>query len=203
MLISAMPSAISRICMPSALACGISSMNCRAIVTLSAVIGISCQSPLSTTPDQRGPESAGGRLLNPWAAPIIGRKRGNGMTEKKLSFKEMCAKFDVTPRTLRYYEYIELLQPERDGRSRWYGPKEVARMTLILRGRKFGFQLEDIRQWLLIYEKEGTDAQMRAWITMADEQLAHLEEERRQLDEAMNELRALRDQTIESLDTPA
>ena len=56
----------------------------------------------------------------------------------RLSFKEMCAKFDVTPRTLRYYEYIELLQPERDGRARWYGPREVARMTLILRGRRFG-----------------------------------------------------------------
>ncbi len=125
------------------------------------------------------------------------------MSGTRLSFKEMCATFNVTPRTLRYYEYIELLAPERDGRARCYGPREIARMTLILRGRKFGFQLEDIRQWLLIYEKEGTDAQMRAWITMADEQLAHLEEERRQLDEAMNELRALRDQTIESLDTPA
>ena len=78
------------------------------------------------------------------------------MGEQKLSFKDMCSKFDVTPRTLRYYEYIELLEPERDGRSRFYGPREVARMKLILRGRKFGFQLEDIRQWLLIYENEGT-----------------------------------------------
>jgi len=121
------------------------------------------------------------------------------MTEKKLSFKEMCAKFDVTPRTLRYYEYIELLQPERDGRSRWYGPKEVARMTLILRGRKFGFQLEDIRQWLLIYENEGTEAQMRAWIELADRQLAELDEQRKQLDEAIDELQSLRDETVASL----
>ncbi|WP_292290599.1 MerR family DNA-binding transcriptional regulator [Marivita sp.] len=121
------------------------------------------------------------------------------MTEKKLSFKEMCAKFDVTPRTLRYYEYIELLQPERDGRSRWYGPKEVARMTLILRGRKFGFQLEDIRQWLLIYENEGTEAQMRAWIELADRQLAELDEQRKQLDEAIDELQSLRDETVATL----
>ena len=117
------------------------------------------------------------------------------MTDQRLSFKEMCAKFDVTPRTLRYYEYIELLQPERDGRSRWYGPKEVARMTLILRGRKFGFQLEDIRQWLLIYEQDGTDAQMRAWIDLADRQLAELDEQRRQLDAAITELQKLRDDT--------
>lgn len=82
------------------------------------------------------------------------------MADDRLSFKEMCAEFDVTPRTLRYYEYIELLQPDREGRSRFYGPRECARMKLILRGRKFGFQLEDIRQWLLIYEHEGTEAQM-------------------------------------------
>ena len=122
------------------------------------------------------------------------------MSEPRLSFKEMCAKFDVTPRTLRYYEYIELLQPDREGRSRWYGPREVARMTLILRGRKFGFQLEDIRQWLLIYEKDGTETQMRTWIEMADRQLQELAEQRSQLDEAIDELRTLRDETKASLD---
>jgi DNA-binding transcriptional MerR regulator len=121
------------------------------------------------------------------------------VTDKSISFKEMCARFDVTPRTLRYYEYIELLQPERDGRARWYGPREVARMTLILRGRKFGFQLEDIRQWLLIYEKEGTEAQMRTWVDMADRQLEELAEQKRQLDEAMDELRSLRAETARAL----
>ena len=121
------------------------------------------------------------------------------MSDNRISFKEMCARFDVTPRTLRYYEYIELLQPDRDGRARWYGPREVARMTLILRGRKFGFQLEDIRQWLLIYEKEGTEAQMRAWIEMADRQLAELGEQKRQLEEAMQELRDLRSDTAKAL----
>lgn len=122
------------------------------------------------------------------------------MANPRLSFKEMCAKFDVTPRTLRYYEYIELIQPDREGRSRWYGPKEIARMTLILRGRKFGFQLEDIRQWLLIYEQEGTDAQMRAWIDLADRQLAELDEQRKQLDDAIAELKNLRDETAANLE---
>lgn len=117
------------------------------------------------------------------------------MADKTLTFKEMCAEFDVTPRTLRYYEYIELLQPERDGRARFYGPRECARMKLILRGRKYGFQLEDIRQWLLIYEKEGTSAQMQTFVEMADLQLQELENQRRQLDEAMSELRRMRDET--------
>lgn len=121
------------------------------------------------------------------------------MSETRLSFKEMCAKYDVTPRTLRYYEYIELLQPERAGRTRIYGPRECARMTLILRGRKFGFALEDIRQWLLIYEREGTEAQMRSWIALADRQLAGLAEQRRQIDEAMAELKHLRDETAATL----
>ncbi len=125
---------------------------------------------------------------------------GDNMTDQRLSFKDMCAKFDVTPRTLRYYEYIELLQPEREGRSRFYGPKEVARMTLILRGRKFGFQLEDIRQWLLIYENEGTQAQMRAWIELADRQLSELDEQRKQLDDAITELQTLRNDTAKTLD---
>lgn len=121
------------------------------------------------------------------------------MTER-LTFKEMCAKFEVTPRTLRYYEYIELLQPERDGRSRYYGPREVARMTLILRGRKFGIKLEEMRQWLLIYENEGTKAQMQAFLEMADKQLSELKEQRDQLSQAIDELTQLRADTAASLD---
>jgi len=110
------------------------------------------------------------------------------MPEKKLSFKEMCAEFDVTPRTLRYYEYIELLQPERDGRSRFYGARERARMKLIMLGRKFGFQLEGIRQWLLLYENDGNETQNKAFVDMADRQMKELEVQRQQLDEAISEL---------------
>ncbi len=122
------------------------------------------------------------------------------MADDRWSFKQMCAQFDVTPRTLRYYEYIELLEPDREGRSRFYGPRERARMKLILRGRKFGFQLEDIRQWLLIYEKEGNEAQMRAWIKLADGQLGELDEQRKQLDEARAELQDLRDRVAGELE---
>jgi len=121
------------------------------------------------------------------------------MSSQRLTFKEMCAKFEVTPRTLRYYEYIELLAPEREGRSRYYHPREVARMTLIMRGRRFGIKLEQLRQWLLIYEKEGSEAQMAAFVDMADEQLASLYEQREQLAEAIKELEELREETVNSL----
>lgn len=121
------------------------------------------------------------------------------MPDHRLTFKEMCAAFDVTPRTLRYYEYIELLKPDREGRARFYGARERARMKLILRGRKFGFPLEDIRQWLLIYEKEGTEAQMRAWVDAADVQLRELAEQRVQLDEAIAELQDLRNDVAKAI----
>ena len=118
----------------------------------------------------------------------------------RLSFKEMCAKFDVTPRTLRYYEYIELLAPEREGRMRFYGPREVARMTLILRGRRFGFSLEEIRQWLLIYRQNGTGAQLNAWLAMADRQLGELDRQRRELDLTIEDLRSLRETAAQELE---
>ena len=117
------------------------------------------------------------------------------MSEDRLNFKEMCAKFDVTPRTLRYYEYIELLSPDREGRSRFYGPRELARMTLILRGRKFGFQLEELRQWLLIYDQEGTKAQMNVFLDMADRKLTELRDQQVQLAQTIEELEKLRQTT--------
>ena len=121
------------------------------------------------------------------------------MTDVRLTFKEMCAKFDVTPRTLRYYEYIELLSPKKEGRSRFYTPRESARMTLILRGRRFGFGLEEIRQWLEIYEKKGDRAQMEAWVALADRQLMELTNQKEQLEKTIVELQKLRNETANSL----
>jgi DNA-binding transcriptional MerR regulator len=122
------------------------------------------------------------------------------MTETRLTFKEMCAKFDVTARTLRYYEYIELLAPEKEGRARFYGPREIARMKLILRGRRFGFSLEEIRQWLLIYGKRGERPQLQAWLDLADRQLVELERQRTELDATLADLRALREIAVQELE---
>ena len=122
------------------------------------------------------------------------------MSDARLSFKDMCARFDVTARTLRYYEYIELLAPMKEGRSRFYGPREVARMKLILRGRRFGFSLEEIRQWLLLYDKRGTREQNMVWIDFANRQLAALEKQQAELDATIRDLRQLRDATQANLD---
>lgn len=116
-----------------------------------------------------------------------------------LTFKEMCAKFDVTPRTLRYYEYIELLSPQKQGRARHFGPREIARMTLILRGRRFGFSLEELRQWLLIYDQKGTEAQNRVWVEIADRQLQVLQKQQDELALAITDLKHLRDEVANSM----
>jgi DNA-binding transcriptional MerR regulator len=117
----------------------------------------------------------------------------------RLSFKDMCAKFDVTARTLRYYEYIELLFPEKEGRARFYGPSDIARMTLILRGRRFGFSLEEIRQWLLMYRQMGTRPQLETFLGLADRQLSELERQRVEIDATIDDLKALRQTTATAL----
>lgn len=122
------------------------------------------------------------------------------MDKEKLSFKEMCAHFEVTPRTLRYYEYIELLQPERDGRSRFYSSRDIARMTLIMRGRRFGFSLEELRQWLMIYDKEGNKAQMQAWVPIARGKLVELQKQQKAISEAVMELSEMIDSVSSNLD---
>ena len=122
------------------------------------------------------------------------------MPDELISFKEMCSRFDVTPRTLRYYEYIELLSPRKDGRARHYGPREIARMTLILRGRRFGFSLEEIRQWLLLYNEKGTKEQYSVWIDLANRQLGELTKQRAELDATIADLKDLRDRTQALLD---
>ena len=121
------------------------------------------------------------------------------MTEAKLTFKQMCAKFNVTPRTLRYYEYIELLAPIKEGRSRFYGARDVARMTLILRGRHFGLSVEEIRQWLLIYHKNGTQSQLQEWLRIADRQLLILERQQQDIQTAIKDLQELRAKSADEL----
>lgn len=125
------------------------------------------------------------------------------MADDRLSFKEMCAKYEVTPRTLRYYEYIELLSPDREGRSRFYGSRDQARMVLILNGRRWGFSLEEIRQWLQLYEERGNEAQMRALVGYATEKLEELREKRADLDATIEELSSVRENLEAQYGTPS
>ncbi len=122
------------------------------------------------------------------------------MTAERLTLSEMCTRFGVTPRTLRHYEYIELLAPEKSGRTRYYTAREIARLKLILRGRRFGFALEDVRRWLLLYDTDPQNrVQTETWIDMSGRQIGELLKRREELDETIEELQRLRQASIETL----
>lgn len=112
------------------------------------------------------------------------------MTSDTMTIRQMCDAFDVTPRTLRFYEAKELLFPERQGQKRLFTKRDRARLKLILRGKRFGFSLEEIRQLLDLYHKGD---QQRTQITraydIARERLADLEAQRKELDTAIDDLK--------------
>jgi DNA-binding transcriptional MerR regulator len=116
------------------------------------------------------------------------------VAEPRLTIREMCEEFGVTPRTLRYYEYIELIAPEREGQKRLYTLRDRGRMKHILRGRRFGFPLESIRQWLELYDTGDFRRQIELWVTGATRRLDELEAERDELARTIAELGALRDE---------
>lgn len=111
--------------------------------------------------------------------------------EDLLSIREMCDAFDVTARTLRFYEAKELLSPIRRGTARLYTYRDRARLKLILRGKRFGFSLEDIRQLLDMYDRAPgqQEAQLRRTFELAADRLAQMERQRAELDEAIAELK--------------
>lgn len=113
------------------------------------------------------------------------------MTNDLMSIRQMCDAFDVTPRTLRFYEAKELLFPQRDGTRRLFTRRDRARLTLILRGKRFGFSLEDIRQILDLYDRDGANhAQTIRTYELAQQRLAQMEAQRAELDVAIAELKA-------------
>lgn len=116
--------------------------------------------------------------------------------EQRYTIREMCDEFGVTPRTLRYYEYIELIAPERDGQKRLYTARDRGRLVLILRGRRFGFPLEAIRQWLELYDRGDHRAQVERWVESATRRMAELEAERARIAETIAELEGLRAEGI-------
>lgn len=112
------------------------------------------------------------------------------MTNDKLTIREMCDAYDVTPRTLRFYEAKELLFPERIGQKRLFTKRDRARLKLIIRGKRFGFSLEEIRQLLdLYYKGDGQMTQLAQTFDLASKRLSDLEQQRSDLDEAITDLR--------------
>lgn len=113
------------------------------------------------------------------------------MTDELMTIRAMCDAFEVTPRTLRFYESKELLAPIRDGQKRLFTKRDRARLKLILRGKRFGFSLEEIRQLLDLYDLgDHQFTQLSQTYRLARERLADLERQRVELDEVIADLRA-------------
>ncbi|MGP3695757.1 MerR family transcriptional regulator [Rhodobacter sp. NSM] len=112
------------------------------------------------------------------------------MTSDVMTIREMCDAYDVTPRTLRFYESKELLFPIRDGTKRFFTRRDRARLKLILRGKRFGFSLEEIRQLLDLYDRDGSqELQLARTYQVAKQRLEQMERQRAELDEAIAELK--------------
>ncbi len=105
------------------------------------------------------------------------------------SIREMCDAFDVTPRTLRFYEAKELLFPIRDGQRRLFTRRDSARLKLILRGKRFGFSLEEIRQLLDLYDiGDQQETQLTRTLDVARERHAAMIAQREELTQAIADL---------------
>jgi len=112
------------------------------------------------------------------------------MAEHLWSIREMCAEFGVSARTLRFYEAKALLAPIRRREKRLFTRRCRGRLKLILRGKRFGFSLAEIRELLDLYDLDdcGT-TQLARTCARARERLAAMEAQRRELDEAIADLR--------------
>lgn len=112
------------------------------------------------------------------------------MTTDTMNIRDMCAAFDVTPRTLRFYEAKELLFPIREGQRRLFTKRDRARLKLILRGKRFGFSLEEIRQLLDLYHMGDSQlTQLSKTLVLAERHLNDMEAQKRELNEAIGELK--------------
>ena len=122
------------------------------------------------------------------------------MSEKYMTIREMCDEFEVTARTLRFYEAKELIFPIRAGQTRQYTNKDRGRLKLILQGKRFGFALEEIRQLLDLYNLgdqqytqfvktyEKAKERLNVMISQRDELTEAIEDLRRHLDLGKKEL---------------
>ncbi len=112
------------------------------------------------------------------------------MTDDVMTIRQMCEAFDVTPRTLRFYEAKELLSPIRQGQRRLFTRRDRARLKLILRGKRFGFSLEELRQLLDLYDKgDQQHTQIARAYEVAKARLVEMETQRDELEAAISELR--------------
>lgn len=120
--------------------------------------------------------------------------------EKLYSVTELARDLGITPRTVRFYEDQGLISPQRAGNTRVYSHRDRARMILILRGKRLGFSLKDIKEFLDLYVVDTTKTeQMRVLLKKVKSRIALLEEQRQALELSLTKLREVERQATEAL----
>lgn len=119
---------------------------------------------------------------------------------RTFSIGELAQEFDITTRTIRFYEARGLISPQRSGTNRIYSRRDRARLKLILRGKNLGFSLEDIAEYLKLYDVDPTQrAQTELLVVKVDAAISDLEVKRADIERSLRDLREIRDKCAEFL----
>ena len=122
------------------------------------------------------------------------------LAARTYSIGEMCEAFAVTARALRFYEDEQLISPERRGTQRLYSERDRARLAWILRGKRVGFSLADIREMLDLYDLgDHRETQRAVTLDRCRNRIATLDRQREDIDATIDELKDF----IRLLDAPA
>jgi len=112
---------------------------------------------------------------------------------RTFSISELAEEFGITARTIRFYEAEDLIAPQRRGQTRIYSARDRARLILILRGKRVGFSLSDIKEMLDLYDMEGgRSVQLAHALKKFDERINALERQRADIEHSLGELREAR-----------
>lgn len=105
---------------------------------------------------------------------------------------ELAKEFDITTRSIRFYESEGLLSPERSGQNRIYRPKDRTRLKLILRGKRLGFSLQETKTIFELYDNEDTEEkQLKIMLELIKEKKQKLEQQQRDIAEVLTDLSEL------------
>lgn len=134
--------------------------------------------------------------------PVTSAGEGaTGREDRLYTVTELAAELGLTPRALRFYETKGLISPRRAGNTRVYTHRDRARMIIVLRGKRVGFSLRQIKEYLDLYDMDRSQiTQLRALKAAAAHRIAALEEQKRALEETLAELRKIEQEASEALE---
>ena len=115
---------------------------------------------------------------------------------KTYTIGDLAREFGVTLRTLRFYEDRGLLSPKREGAARIYDPRDRSRLSVILKGKQLGFTLTEIREMLAEERGEAPASDLKLSLAQVEDQIAHLQNQKREIEQALAELTTHRDSLL-------